>query len=392
MKAADRDSRIEKELAERVAPLREARPTLDELHLARLTGAIEAALDLEEQAPARRRVPRAALLGGLLAAAAIALVTGMTLRSSRRATPPATSALGSTVARDLPRTTPLLVPYLGPHDGASKTGASTSLVALPGERARATIGTRVRLTLIGPGRLLVLPVARGDEIELALDGGRLLADYDGHAGGSLAIRSPGAVTTVVGTSFAIDVTPFGTRVGVAHGRVRTEDATGQVWHVAAGTSWTSAGGQVRRLPDDLAAAMAEHEVAWAGALDGAQAPPSPEPRVRAPHQAARGSSVDGVALDAIYAQAEEAMRRRDLAQARHALETIVARDPTGSLRELALCDLARLALGEGDQAEARRLLARLPAPLHDPALAETADHLRCRANRSNATDRRDPCP
>jgi hypothetical protein len=85
------------------------------------------------------------------------------------------------------------------------------------------------------------------------------------------------------------------------------------------------------------------------------------------------------------------MRRRDLAQARHALERVVARDADGSLRELALCDLARLALGEGDQAEARRLLARLPAPLHDPALAETADHLRCRANHPAQVDGAAPC-
>ena len=387
MKAADRDSRIENEL---VAPLREARPTLDELHRARLAGAIEAALDLEKQAPARRRAPRAAALGGLLAAAAIALVTGLTWLPPRLPTPPARPA-PATVARDLPRTTPLLVPYPGAHQGAPKTGASTSLVALPGERARAAIGTRVRLTLIGPGRLLVLPVARADEIELALDGGRLLADYDGHAGGTLVIRSPGAVTTVVGTAFAIDVTPFGTRVGVAHGRVRTEDATGQVWQVATGTSWTSAGGQMRRLPDDLAAALAEHQTAWAGDLDGSPATAPPEPRVDAPHRVAHGSGVDGVALDAIYAQAEEAMRRRDLPQARHALETVVARDATGSLRELALCDLARLALGEGDQAEARRLLAILPAPLHDRALAETADHLRCRANHPAGADGADPC-
>ena len=113
--------------------------------------------------------------------------------------------------------------------------------------------------------------------------------------------------------------------------------------------------------------------------------------MRAPHRVAHGYGVDGVALDAIYAQAEEAMRRRDLPQARHALETVVARDATGSLRELALCDLARLALGEGDQAEARRLLAILPAPLHDRALAETADHLRCRANHLAGADGADPC-
>ena len=388
MSAADRDRRVETDL---VAPLREARPTLDELHRARLIGTIEAALDLETRARRPRRgAHRTALVGGLFASAAIAVLAGLIWRSPRRPISPPAPAPEPTLAHAMPRTPPLLVPYPGAGAGTSDTGASTSLVVLRGDKARATIGTRVRLTLIGPGRVSVLPAARADETDLVLDGGRLLIDYDGHAGGALRIRLPGAVTTVVGTSFAVDVTPFGTRVGVAHGRVRTEDATGQVWQVAAGTSWTSAGGQVRRLPDELSAALAEHEAAWA---DGPLAPQTlvrTAQTARAPHRGPHGDSVD-IAVDAIYAQAEEAMRRHDVAQARHALETVAARDPMGPLGEIALLDLARLALAQGDQAEARRFLARLPAPLHAPALIETANHLRCRANRPAGADDGDPC-
>ena len=79
------------------------------------------------------------------------------------------------------------------------------------------------------------------------------------------------------------------------------------------------------------------------------------------------------------------MRERSLGEARRALETIAARDPRGPLGEAALLDLARLALADGDHAEARRVLARLPNPVRDPALAETAAHLRCRARPPGAS-------
>ena len=60
------------------------------------------------------------------------------------------------------------------------------------------------------------------------------------------------------------------------------------------------------------------------------------------------------------------MRERSLGEARRALETIAARDPRGALGEAALLDLARLALADGDRAEARRALARLPARCATP--------------------------
>jgi hypothetical protein len=394
MNAGDRDARIDADFA---APLRDAAPALDELHRARLAGAIEAALDLEDQAaPARRRARRTALLGGLVASLAVAAVAGLLWRHPGSPMTPAAPAPQPTLARAVPRTTPLLVPYRRAGDETPRNDASTSLVAMRGERTRATISNEagaqsVRLTLVGPGRLSVLPTASPGEIELALDGGRLLADYDRHAGGTLRLRSPGAVTTVVGTAFAVDVTPFGTRVGVAHGRVRTEDATGRVWQVDMGTAWSSAGGHVRPLPADLAAAIAEHEAAWATPLAAPPAVDAPEQKPRAQHRAAGGSSFSGMDLEAIYAQAEEAMRRHAADEARRALQNVAARDPDGPLGQVALLDLARLALAEGDQAEARRLLARLPASLRDPALAETADHLRCRAASGLAADAGNRC-
>ena len=59
-------------------------------------------------------------------------------------------------------------------------------------------------------------------------------------GGTLRVRSPGALTTVVGTLFAVEAMGLGSRVAVAHGRVRTEDLSGGSAQVSAGSGWTSA--------------------------------------------------------------------------------------------------------------------------------------------------------
>jgi hypothetical protein len=233
------------------------------------------------------------------------------------------------------------------------------------------------LTLVGPGRVSVLSAAQDGDILLALDSGRLLVDYDGHGGGTLRVRSPGALTTVVGTLFAVEVTGAGSRVAVARGRVRTEAASGARAEVPAGGSWTSDDGRPAPIPDELAAALAEHATAWTTPPVEPERMPAAEHVAPARRPATR--PLPRADLDALYTQAEAAMRARSLAEARRDLETIAARDPRGTLGETALLDLARLALADGDRAEARRALALLPQPLRDPALAETAQHLRCRA-------------
>jgi ferric-dicitrate binding protein FerR (iron transport regulator) len=381
MKADDLSARVDTEIA---APLRDVNPGVDELHRARLVSAIDAALDSEDRARAERR--RATATGGrarrrwaIVAVGAVAVVALVIVARSprQRAQAPAPPASPSAVVAPAP----LLRPYQQPgHDVAA--APTTSLVALRGERARATLGMRVRLTLVGPGRVSVLTSPRDGDIELALEGGRLLVDYDGRAGGTLRVRSPGAVTTVVGTLFAVEVTPSGSRVAVAHGRVRTEDSAGRVAQVSTGSSWTSAGGETTPIPEELAAALAEHQADWSRGTaapersDGAERaerPALPATRPR-PH----------TDLDALYARAEAAMRERSLGEARRTLATIASRDPHGRLGETALLDLARLALADGDRAEARRLLARLPNLPRDPALAETAAHLRCRAQQSDS--------
>jgi len=388
MTAPDRDARVDGEIA---APLRAASAGPDELHAARLAAAIDAALDREDGERAARRqraaqgpaTRRRRVVAGAVAAAV--LVLAIAFRSHRAPAPAPLPAATVNAAGEPPRDGPPALLRRSPGSDPGGATPSTSLVAPRGERARATIGTRVRLTLVGAGRVSVLPAARDGDIELSLEGGRLLVDYDGHAGGTLRVRSPGATTTVVGTLFAVEVTESGSRVAVARGRVRTQDPTGRDAEVGAGTSWTSSDGRSVAISDDLSAALAAHQRDWTeghGAPDpdrgGAATQRAPQPRRVAAADPPRSD------LDALYARAEAAMRARSLGEARRALETIAARDPRGPLGEAALLDLARLALADGDRAEARRALARLPTPMRDRALADTAAHLRCRAQEPGA--------
>jgi ferric-dicitrate binding protein FerR (iron transport regulator) len=400
MSAREREARVETEIA---APLREACPALDELGRARLASAIEAALDREDASAATHRAPgdrqrwRAwtAAVGIAVAAGlgAVVLTRGPGTAPRRSDVQIARAPGTSLSSLDRGAGVGAPVPALGP---------STSLLARAGERARATIGARVRVTLVGPGRVSVLPAARPGDVELALESGRLLVDYDGHAGGTLRVRSPGAVTTVVGTLFAVEATGSSSRVAVARGRVRTEEVGGQLQEVAAGSSWTSADGRLAAISDELAAALVRHEGDWTPVPpDRRAAAPSeparpidrpPAPAEPGPEAARVSQPVD---LESLYAEAEAAMRARAVARARRTLKTIVDRDRNGPLGEAALIDLARLALAGGDREEARRALARLPSPVSDPALAETAAHLRCRVAlpKRGASDRDggDPC-
>ncbi len=393
MNAADRDARVD---AEVVTPLREVTASLDELHRARLASAIEAALDRDahDGATARATERTGVWLGRAGVAAAVAAVVVAFLvrgpRPPRRTSERAVASATSTPSKGAPA---LLVPYHRAGDGASPSmlTPSTSVLALPGERVRATIGARVRLTLVGAGRVSVLPVARVDDVELALESGRLLVDYDGRAGGTLRVRSGGSVTTVVGTLFAVDATGSGSRVAVARGHVRTQDAAGHIWQIAAGDSWSSADERLGPIAGDLAAALAEHASSWSAEATDVKARHTDVRSTVARSARPATPAQPAVDLEGLYAHAEAAMRARSLADARRTLETIATSDPGGALGQAALLDLARLSLAEGDREAARRTLARLPSALSDPALAETAEHLRCRADNATEYDDGDPC-
>src|SRR6185436_10772441 len=198
-----------------IAPLRKARLEPDDLQLARLGAALDTALQsaalqrARAPEPAARRARRGAI-GVAVAAVAIAvLVAG----PWRHRAPPAGAAR--------PVGTPLAIATES-DARALAAPAPRAMVVPAGVRQRGRIGERVRFTLVGPGEVSAFAVGGGTEIDLAR--GRLLVDYDGHGGEILRVRSPGAVTTVVGTLFAVEARGRASRVAVARGSVAVEGA------------------------------------------------------------------------------------------------------------------------------------------------------------------------
>jgi hypothetical protein len=237
--------RVDREIA---VPWRRSAPGLDELHRARLVSEIEAGLDgidagRGQFAPLRRRVRlglAVVAIAGAAASIAVAVRTRPRGPGQERPT--------------------WLAPYLysGPGADARALEPSATLVVPAGGRARAAIGTRARLTLVGPGRVSLASTAGDPDLDLTLESGRLLVDYDGHGGGTLRVRSPGAVTTVVGTLFSIEAMQTHTRVAVTRGHIRTE-AVGRLWQVAAGDCWATGENAVGPIPPELRQALAEHD-------------------------------------------------------------------------------------------------------------------------------------
>jgi hypothetical protein len=177
-------------------------------------------------------------------------------------------------------------------------------------------------------------------------------------------------------------------------------------------------GTLKRVPQDLAAALAAHEGSFvaierpgngdrptAVAPPSAEVPwgivvPSPWPSPRRTGERGADGGAEGVEVSARadagaaapgrgaaggdaeseYAAAEDLMRAGDTARARLALLALVARHEHDPRVELALLDLARLALTGGQPAEARGFLARLTAATRDPVLLDLAGRLRCRVD------------
>ena len=365
-----------------IAPLRRARLAPDDLQLARLSAAIDTAL--QDAAPPAARAPeivarrarsiRRVAVGIALAAAAVAALIGAP--SLRRAPAP--------VASERARK-PL--PILPEGDGlASATPTSEPLVVPAGVRVRGRIGERVRFTLVGPGQVAAFAVGGGADLDLAR--GRLLVEYDGHGGEPLRVRSPAAITTVVGTLFAVEARGQTSLVAVARGSVAVEGAGGRVQRVAAGRSWLADATDTEPIPSDLAADLAAQHVdappttgddARTGGpdrlndrsndrLNDRPRATGTDPRPRRPQ---RPASADTDAESA-YAAAEELMRAGSTTAARRALIDFVAAYPADPRGELALLDLAQLALAAGHPIEARGYVARLLASSKDDALVGLA--------------------
>ena len=145
MNAGDRDVRVETEIA---APLREARPALDDVGRARLTSSIDAALEREDLARETRRSGTThgwwtrRRWGIVAAGAAAAIALFIAFRPhGRRAQAPLPPPDGTVAIAPTVNPPPaLLRPYQQPGGAPAEASApTTSLVALRGERARATI-------------------------------------------------------------------------------------------------------------------------------------------------------------------------------------------------------------------------------------------------------------
>jgi len=376
-----------------IAPLKRARLEPDDLQLARLCAGLDTALQdavaakARAQGPAARRARwarRGAVGVALAAAAAAALIAAPSLRRA---------SLTETMTAERARR-PLPIAYES-EAGAPAVSAAGSLVAPAGARLRGRIGERVRFTLVGPGEVAAFAVAGGTDLELA--SGRLIVDYDGRAGGqTLRVHSPGAVTTVVGTLFAVEAFGRTSRVAVARGAVAVEGAGGRLQQIAAGRSWLADAPETESIPGDLAADLAAQDVAASGATgrgeprdDVREASPAPQPSVtgahvrlrRAPHPPAGKRDAETA-----YAAAEELMRAGSTAAARGALLEFVTAHPADPRAELALLDLARLALAAGHPIEARGYVARLLASTKDEALVDLARQVERRIDAAAPTE------
>jgi hypothetical protein len=147
----------------------------------------------------------------------------------------------------------------------------TSHLDVPaGWQVRASLGDAVAITLAGPARAWseTAPdsTAKNGRAVIHLLEGRLLASLEGGAGRRLEIRSPGAVTEVVGTLFSVEVVGQGSRVSVAHGRVQVRAASEVPGapplgprEIGAGQSWLTTLPEPDGLDPALAEALADHE-------------------------------------------------------------------------------------------------------------------------------------
>ena len=370
-----------------IAPLRRARLEPDDLQLARLGAALDTALQsaalqrARAPEPAARRARRGAI-GVAVAAVAIAvLVAG----PWRHRAPPAGTAR--------PVGTPLAIAYES-DARALAAPAPRAMVVPAGVRQRGRIGERVRFTLVGPGEVSAFAVGGGTEIDLAR--GRLLVDYDGHGGEILRVRSPGAVTTVVGTLFAVEARGRASRVAVARGSVAVEGAGARTKQIAAGRSWLTEAAETEPIASDLAVDLAAQDAAASpagvsaepvGVAPDAELPPSAAATAAHRDRPRRLAGQPRVARDAetAYAAAEELMRTRSTTAARKALLDFVNAHPRDPRAELALLDLARLDLEAGRPIAARGHVSRLLATTKDAALIDLAHQIERRIEAATAT-------
>jgi hypothetical protein len=276
------------------------------------------------------------------------------------------------------------------HADVVLTRPQTYIELAAGERVFAMAGAQARLALVGPAALRVLQV-EASHVELELERGLLLGDYDHRQGGKLVIHSPGARTEIVGTLFSVRVLGSQSEVSVVHGKVRVQAGEQQI-EVGAGQAWRAGLPAPTRISDSAAAELEQHAKSLRPAK-GARGIVVAEPANEA-SRASRGTPASAPSSsqaelaptseskesgEMLYANAERAMRAGDMAHARALLGNLLVDHPQAANRDLAFYDLAMIAFNQGDIAGTRDLLDRLAREPARPSVRELAAYLRCRA-------------
>lgn len=361
-------------------------------------------------------------------AAGLALVAGLLLwQASRR---DVEAPRQPVVAKDQPANRVLLPRAImqgsGPwHDPKLVFGQKVERLEVPaGVALRASLTQRAELTLYGPLELVVKQAA-GDRIELQLDSGILIGDYKGSEGSSLVIRSPGAVTEIVGTLFAVEVHEGQSRVSVSRGEVRV-DSAGKIAAVSASQSWSTARSSLGSTPPSVVALFAKHErlpelaqvraaeprgdgslkthvevtapktarpaaskkvrarkvASVAKASDSPERPAPPiteaEPPSDAKPPASRPPATAVESASTLYSAAEAALKQRQQDRAAQILSALIKAHPRHALAGAARYDLALLLLKRGARTKAEALLSQIPSTAR---FSGPAHYLRCRIKR-----------
>ena len=292
-------------------------------------------------------------------------------------------------------------------------GQRVARLSVPaGVALRAGLATSAELVLYGPLDLAV-ETATKDSVELRLLRGILVGEYDGSKGGSLRIRSPRAVTEVVGTLFSVEAHDGQSRVSVSRGKVEVR-SPGKKVTVGPRRTWSTRTSRVGPTPPSVAALLAKHErqpAASAPVVAKSEERQEPSPRmgdsapvVRRPRAAPapakivaarpatppvpEGKSppaadkrpdekpkvVPGPGAAALYRSAEEALRRHDVGKAQKILLEMLKKHPGDSLADAARYELALLLLKSGKRKQALAVLGRIAGS----RFRGPAHYLRCR--------------
>jgi hypothetical protein len=355
---------------------------------------------------------------GVAVVAGAIVTTAWRLAAPPAATNPAAPPIAARAPAAVDRSGRVLTPYA--LEGAGKeaeTGAAAPSSARLGEARdrlsvpanatmRAHLAGRADLTLVGPLDLAVTS-ASSELVVLALGRGVLVGDYDGARGGTLRVRSGDVTVEVVGTLFAVEARAEGTRVSVAHGKVRVERA-GEIFTLTGGQSWSTGSPRPEPLPRQVsrlfdrapdrsaggpAGGAARSSVRPAASPAVAAAPrtaPEPAPGTTPPHPARPAPTAPAatvvppapVTAASLYRLVESALQAGDDGRAHDLLAELVARFPADPAADAARFELALTfeKAGKPDQAFALTeaiLRGRARGPFVGPARL-----LRCRVARA----------